>query len=170
MEALEPQEHQLQSKPGRHEGNAKVMFSVFGFTKATSKCCSVFPVLRRLQKSDEGVLRLVGKLVSRATTLLFYTFRDSNCNTMRNAEQAERRTSQAMPDGRGSVPDGKTTLRAVFDVSTMPDGTTFVPDGMGSGLVLGEQVLTGFLSLFFPFSIGITYGWNIMLFPSFISI
>ena len=55
---------------------------------------------------DGGVLRLVGKLVSRATTLVFYTFPDSGCNTMKNAEQADRRTSQRMPDGMGLTPDG----------------------------------------------------------------
>ena len=36
--------------------------------------------------SDEDVLILVGKLVSRATTLLFYTFQDLECNSMKNAE------------------------------------------------------------------------------------
>ena len=45
LEALEPQEHQLQSKPGRHEGYAKY--------------CSVFPVLQRLRMSDEDFLILV---------------------------------------------------------------------------------------------------------------
>ena len=64
--------------------------------------------------SDEDVLILVGKLVSRVTTLLFYTFRDSDCNTMKNAEQADRRTSEVTPDGMDVTPDGILILRADF--------------------------------------------------------
>ena len=55
--------------------------------------------------SDEAVLRLVGKLVSRATTLMFCTFPDSDRNIIKNAEQANRRTSQEIPSGRVVVPD-----------------------------------------------------------------
>ena len=64
--------------------------------------------------TDDDTLILVGNLVSRATTLMFYTFRDSDCNTVKNAEQAERRTSQEMSDDTRTLTDGKTTLRATF--------------------------------------------------------
>ena len=48
--------------------------------------------------SDEDILILVGKLISRATTLLFYTFRDSECNNMQNEEQgASRRKLPGAP-------------------------------------------------------------------------
>ena len=61
--------------------------------------------------SDENVLRLVGKLVSRATTLMFCTFPDSDRNIMKNAEQANQRTSQSIPDGMEVAPEGMEELR-----------------------------------------------------------
>ena len=48
--------------------------------------------------SDGDVLILVGKLVSRATTLMFYTFQDSDCNSTQNEEQgASRRKVPGAP-------------------------------------------------------------------------
>ena len=60
--------------------------------------------------SDEVVLRLVGKLVSRATTLMFYTFPDSDRRIMKNAEQANQRTSQDIPSGMDVAPEGMEVL------------------------------------------------------------
>ena len=57
--------------------------------------------------SDEDIRILVAKLVSRATTFLFYTFPDLGCNTMKNTEQAEQRTREARPAGMGARPDGR---------------------------------------------------------------
>ena len=73
--------------------------------------------------SDKDVLMLVGKLVSRATTLMFCTFPDSDRNIMKNAEQANRRTSQSIPDGMGAAPDD-------FDVP--PSGIDVPPSGIMS--------------------------------------
>ena len=73
--------------------------------------------------SDKDVLILVGKLVSRATTLLFYTFRDSDCNSMKKAEQADRRRRKSIPDGIDVVPDG---------MEAIPDGIEVPPAGINS--------------------------------------
>ena len=64
--------------------------------------------------SDEDVLRLVGKLVSRATTLMFCTFPDSDCNTVKNAEQEEQRRMKRAPDGATLAPFRNSSLRARF--------------------------------------------------------
>ena len=48
--------------------------------------------------SDRGVLWLVGKLTSRATTLMFCIFPDSDCNYPKNAKQgAGERDSASSP-------------------------------------------------------------------------
>ena len=54
--------------------------------------------------SDEAVLRLVGKLVSRATTLMFSTFRDSDCNSMQNEET--RSQSKEASGAPAPIPTG----------------------------------------------------------------
>ena len=73
--------------------------------------------------SDKAVLRLVGKLVSRATTLMFCTFPDSDRNIMKNAEQANRRTSQSIPDGM---------VYTLDDFDFPPSGTEGPPSGINS--------------------------------------
>ena len=71
--------------------------------------------------SDEAVLRLVGKLVSRATTLVFCTFPDSDRNIMKKAEQAEQRCRKRAPSGMDVAPDG---------MEVAPDGIDFAPSGI----------------------------------------
>ena len=71
--------------------------------------------------SDEDVLGLVGKLVSRATTLMFCTFPNSDRNIMKNAEQAERRHRKRIPDGMDVPPD---------DFDFPPDGVRVPPSGI----------------------------------------
>ena len=71
--------------------------------------------------SDKDVLRIVGKLVSRATTSMFRTFPDSDRNIIKNTEQAERRRSKQSPSGMDVAPDG---------MEVAPDGGTFAPDGI----------------------------------------
>ena len=70
--------------------------------------------------SDEDVLILVGKLVSRATTLMFCPFPDSDRNIMKNAEQANRRTSQSIPDGIEVAPEGMEELHLPGQESPLP--------------------------------------------------
>ena len=72
--------------------------------------------------SDQDVLILVGKLVSRATTLMFCTFPDSDRNITKNAEQAERRRRKRAPSGVGVAPDG---------MKVTPDGVRVAPSGVG---------------------------------------
>ena len=70
--------------------------------------------------SNEAVLRLVGMLVSRATTFMFCTFPDSDRNIMKNAEQAERRRRKRDPSGMDVALNG---------MQVAPDGGTFAPSG-----------------------------------------
>ena len=71
---------------------------------------------------DEDVLILVGKLVSRATTLMFCTFPDSDRNIMKNAEQAERRRRKRALSGIVVAPDG---------MEGTPEGVRIAPSGVG---------------------------------------
>ena len=72
--------------------------------------------------SNEDVLRLVGKLVSRATTLMFCTFPDSDRNITKNAEQAEQRRRKQAPSGVKLAPDG---------MKVAPSGVSVAPSGVG---------------------------------------
>ena len=68
--------------------------------------------------SDEAVLRLAGKLVSRATTLMFCTFPDSDRNIMKNAEQK----NQSKYTGRGGFCPGQFQLFAPSGIECAPSG------------------------------------------------